>query len=334
MSPPTETIATFSTAENDEENKQRYDQVEQWCRHEIAAGSDFLFDSIAFEATMKRTSRDLQFPLESLQSFFRNIYVQHIKSRSFQVKSQCNNYVEQYRKGSSILQLAQTANFSPYLMARVIVENVAIIPDDKKKFLTAAMRDPMHYLGRVDCVRDEFLDIEHQWATEEKERISSATAPTRLATEVNEAIDSDPLSGPRSDRAKHFVGIEFEVALEHMLRTRGIPFESETQLREKGTSKTPDVLLSCPIGVEVGSQWRIVNWIDSKALFGDVGTHQQSVLPQCDSYINRFGPGMILYFFGHAPISLLGDANGDLVIMGWELPKRFMWPTGSISDNS
>jgi hypothetical protein len=50
---------------------------------------------------------------------------------------------------------------------------------------------------------------------------SLATTTTRLATEVKEAVDADPLSGPRSDRAKHFVGIEFEVALEHMLRERG-----------------------------------------------------------------------------------------------------------------
>ena len=49
------------------------------------------------------------------------------------------------------------------------------------------------------------------------------TEPTvsRLAMEVKEAVESDPLSGPLSDRAKHFVGIEYEVALEHMLKERG-----------------------------------------------------------------------------------------------------------------
>lgn len=95
---------------------------------------------------------------------------------------------------------------------------------------------------------------------------------TRLATEVKEAVDSDSLSGPRLDRSNHLVGIEYEVALEHMLKERGksctsteylivillrlahksqvlvfalpgIPYETESQLREKGTSKTPDVVL-------------------------------------------------------------------------------------------
>jgi hypothetical protein len=44
---------------------------------------------------------------------------------------------------------------------------------------------------------------------------------TRLATQVKEAVDADPLTGPRSDKAKYFVGVEYEVALEHMLKERG-----------------------------------------------------------------------------------------------------------------
>jgi hypothetical protein len=37
---------------------------------------------------------------------------------------------------------------------------------------------------------------------------------------------------------------------------------------------------------------------------------------------------MILYWFGHAPLARLGDAKGDIVIMGWQLPQSFIWPTG------
>jgi hypothetical protein len=49
-----------------------------------------------------------------------------------------------------------------------------------------------------------------------------------------------------------------------------VPFESEQALRERGTSRTPDVLLSCPMGVRVKPKdakddgWRVVCWIDSK----------------------------------------------------------------------
>jgi hypothetical protein len=67
-----------------------------------------------------------------------------------------------------------------------------------------------------------------------------------------------------------------------------------------------------------------------QALFGDVNTHQNLVLPQAESYIHRFGPGIVLYFFGHAPLERLGDAQGSVIVKGWDLPTRFMLPTGEI----
>ena len=65
-----------------------------------------------------------------------------------------------------------------------------------------------------------------------------------------------------------------------------------------------------------------------KASFGDDQTHKDSVLLQVESYIHRFGPGMLVYWFGHAPI--LEDINGDLVITSWTLPDEFLLPTGEI----
>ena len=67
-----------------------------------------------------------------------------------------------------------------------------------------------------------------------------------------------------------------------------------------------------------------------QALFGDVHTHQTSVLPQAEAYVHRFGPGVVLYWFGHAPLDRLGDAQGDISIFGWEVPDKFMLPTGEI----
>lgn len=75
-------------------------------------------------------------------------------------------------------------------------------------------------------------------------------------------------------------------------------------------------------------KWKIINWIDSKALFGDVDTHQQSVVSQAESYLHRFGPGLIVYWFGHAPV--LNNLAGDIVISGWELPEKFLLPDGRV----
>ena len=107
-----------------------------------------------------------------------------------------------------------------------------------------------------------------------------------------EAIDADPMYGPRHDRWRSEIGVEYEKRLERTLAAMGkfaphhkegsysvlviaylcsdVPFESESQLRERGTARTPDVLLSCPMGVRVPRKnesdigWKVVCWIDSK----------------------------------------------------------------------
>ncbi len=82
------------------------------------------------------------------------------------------------------------------------------------------------------------------------------------------------------------------------LWTADIPFETEEELRVRGTARTPDILLSCPVGIRVRKkepdqrnddgledeeyvnhqnivsldgdgndddyEWKIVCWIDSK----------------------------------------------------------------------
>jgi len=231
---------------------------------------------------------------------------------------------------------------------------------------------------------------------------------SRLAREVLDAIDADPLYGPRFDKERHYIGLHYEILLEQNLLSMKIPFETERQLRKRGTARTPDVLLSYPIAIKVpkrksynrdgsgsynnsnsntsgnsrrmtnndsrqrtvaaavtrqqqhhghngksvggsdssdrvfpstddsvdnddnDSVWKMVCWIDSKALFGDVHTHQTSVLPQAETYVHRFGPGLVLYWFGHAPVERLGDGHGDVAVAGWDLPDFFLLPSGEI----
>lgn len=68
-----------------------------------------------------------------------------------------------------------------------------------------------------------------------------------------------------------------------------------------------------------------------QAMFGDVNTNQTSVLPQAESYVHRFGPGLVLYWFGHAPKERLDDSHGDVSIISWEVPKEMLLPTGEIA---
>jgi hypothetical protein len=80
------------------------------------------------------------------------------------------------------------------------------------------------------------------------------------------------------------VGLEYEFRLAEQLRNSGVPFLTQGELQERGElrsllgaavagadaharaghAKTPDVCLLSPISV----RGRVVNWIDSKAMFG------------------------------------------------------------------
>jgi hypothetical protein len=104
---------------------------------------------------------------QSLHSLLRNIHVNHVKVTAPQIKRHLSNYLQDYKRGSSILCLAQQANYPPYLFGRYIVEQVAQIQDGKKG-LTQAMRNPLEELGSLDMIAPEyFASEEHHFKVKE-----------------------------------------------------------------------------------------------------------------------------------------------------------------------
>jgi hypothetical protein len=43
----------------------------------------------------------------------------------------------------------------------------------------------------------------------------------------------------------------------------------------------------------------MVHWVDSKACFGDERLHAKAVEEQYSTYINRYGPGAVIYWAGY-----------------------------------
>jgi hypothetical protein len=157
---------------NREESDQidQYSKVERWCKDQINNGSDFLFDPVLFQSTMKATSREFNFPLESLQSFFRSIHIKHIKSTSHKVRNNLQTkYIKDYVQGKSIIDLAKDANFSPALLTRRILEEVTNIDLTKKGALGTALKNPFEELGSIDIIKQEFRKSEEEWQQQQQQ---------------------------------------------------------------------------------------------------------------------------------------------------------------------
>ena len=118
----------------------------------------------------------------------------------------------------------------------------------------------------------------------------------RLAAEVLECCAIDDDYGPTIDLIKNLIGIEYEQKLETILKHHGITFTKEDELREKGFDKTPDFKLELPIYLNNGM---CISWIDSKATFGDEQSHADYYENQFKYYLNRFGSGLVIYWFGY-----------------------------------
>ncbi|GFW66982.1 protein C15orf41 homolog [Trichonephila clavipes] len=157
-----------------------------------------------------------------------------------------------------------------------------------------------------------------------KERITRARyANLQKAKEIRKCTLTDCCYGPICDVLRNFSGLETENKLKNDLTELGISFIDEKQLREKGYDKTPDVKLNVPIVFD----GHIINWIESKASFGDVERHREYLRDQYWSYCNRFGPGLVIYWNGY--IDELNNYKEQGIVISDSVPTEasFMDPS-------
>eukprot|EP00099_Drosophila_melanogaster_P021558 NP_648806.1 uncharacterized protein Dmel_CG12713 [Drosophila melanogaster] len=134
----------------------------------------------------------------------------------------------------------------------------------------------------------------------------------KLAANVQQCIVSDNQEGSITDLRRRIVGEEYELKLKNLAKEAGIHFYDEKDLRRMGYDKTPDIKMILPF-LYKGS---VINWIESKANFGDTKGHKSNIQQQLQSYCNRFGPGMIIYWFGyHEETPALPDNNIGITVL-------------------
>jgi hypothetical protein len=107
------------------------------------------------------------------------------------------------------------------------------------------------------------------------------------------SVFTDYIYSPIAVRNQFARGRLGELIIHQWLENRGYEFKTEKELR-KESIKTPDFYFSEPISV----RGEDINWIESKALFGDPKTHWVYWKKQYSKYIELFGNGFVVYWFG------------------------------------
>ncbi|XP_039757738.1 CDAN1-interacting nuclease 1 [Pararge aegeria] len=187
-------------------------------------------------------------------------------------------------QGDIIHKLADSQGISPALFARSLLQNVSSDSTVVKKYF-----------------KDTTL-IENK----------------DLAYQVFLGIMNDNQYGPYVDIIKQSIGLEYELRLERELRMMNISFSDENLLRLRGYDKTPDFKLDVPIAVDNF----IINWIESKALFGDEENHLGYLKEQLMCYWNRFGPGLVIYWFGYLEVLDLTPEVNNIFILRTSFPDK------------
>ncbi|KAI4467932.1 hypothetical protein MML48_2g00006309 [Holotrichia oblita] len=128
----------------------------------------------------------------------------------------------------------------------------------------------------------------------------------------------DDQYSPAVETMKSSIGQQYEILLHKQMTDLGIAFRDEEYLRKFGYDKTPDFKLEVPIAID----GFIINWIESKALFGDEDVHRDYIKHQYSSYWNRFGPGLVIYWFGY--IETIIQSSEKRFIVRNNLPNNFI----------
>ena len=139
-----------------------------------------------------------------------------------------------------------------------------------------------------------------------------------LRKEVELCILNDDHCGPSVEKIKQEIGLKYEQVLHDLLTAKDIPYYDESVLRKQGYDKTPDFKLVSPIAVDN----YVVNWIESKASFGDEESHNGYLKGQFWSYTNRFGPGLVIYWFGFIDELNINMERG--VLLGDQFPDNYV----------
>jgi Protein of unknown function TPD sequence-motif len=180
--------------------------------------------------------------------------------RFYVVKRQMPRIANQWRRGTRMLEIAREWNFPPVLLGQQLLQELHL----PRKKIWSFFLDP-------------------------------STAPDeRLRREIEELLEHDMIYSPQGMELQRDRGRRGEARLYGWLEKHRLTYRTEKDLRGKFT-KTPDALLDQPISLF----GRKLNWIESKANFGDEVELRRNLRKQLAPYTELFGEGAVVYWYGY-----------------------------------
>jgi hypothetical protein len=203
----------------------------------------------------------------------RAIRSQYLQRKSiknhYKVKDKAGLHYNTWKDGRSISEIALDVDFPPILLAN---------------FLMLKMRYSKKRTKEI--IKDTNLIKGNE----------------RLKEELEEVIGRDELYTPRSHSKQSAEGNRREDLIAEWLDEKKLEYFTENDLRA-GTveGKTPDFLLLKPMSWH-GDEY---NWIESKASFGDEYIHRKNHRGQVSKYVELYGQGILVYWYGYLDSSHL-----------------------------
>jgi len=219
-----------------------------------------LADKLNFPSDIGKLARDTSINRELLLIIYTQRITRDATRRYYQIQNRSKQLLGQWKKGSTLAQLARKERFPPVLLSLILMRENGMNRKDFWKYI----RDP------------------------------KSAPDKRLKKEMLDVVREDIIYSPAGMDVQYLRGKKGEARLNEWLDNNGIEYRTEDEIKGE-YPKTPDNLLKTPMEID----GQTVYWFESKANFGNAQEMRRNNKKQLIPYTEIFGPGIVVYWFGH-----------------------------------
>ena len=244
-----------------------------------------LYDNLRRPKDIVDLAERFELDEELLDVLYTQRTVRDTTKRFYRIKNQSHRLFKDWKSGKSMLKIAKKERFSPILTGLFLFQEKGY----SKKYFWKCVRNP-------EDIRDE-----------------------RLKKELTQITNADWVYSPWASDKQCQRGIWGENLLHEWLDEQGMSYRTEEDIRGE-YPKTPDCLFDEPVML---NGWEI-NWIESKASFGDNIEIKKNIKKQLLPYLDLFGRGVVVYWFGFLD-DFVGPENiiiADNELLNWKFGKK------------